>query len=260
MSVERIVPELDLKKTADSLARELSSEMKKRRAEKAVLGLSGGVDSAVVLKLLSLAVDRDRIHPVFMPYKTTDSSSGKDAKLMAEITGLVLEEKDITSQIDAYFKKELGADKTRFGNKCARERMSVLYDISMREKGIVIGTSNRSEIIMGYGTVFGDLACAVNPLGSLFKSQIFDLAVYLSVPECIVSKKPSADLWKGQTDENDLGLCYKTIDEISYLYFDRKKNVKEIIRLGYRKKDIEKIISAFERNSFKREMPRIIKL
>ncbi|MGE3063282.1 MAG: NAD+ synthase [bacterium] len=260
MTERIILSEINFKKIAEHLSKELALEIKKRKAKKAILGLSGGLDSSVVLKLLTLSLPTEKIHPVFMPYKTTAKSSHDDALLMCSMLKLTLETKEIAPQVDAYFQREKDADRIRFGNKCARERMSVLYDISMREKGIVIGTSNRSEIIMGYGTIFGDLACAVNPLGNLYKSQIFLLAKFLGIPKKIINKKPSADLWKGQTDEKEMGISYKTIDEIAFLCFDRKKNMNEIIKLGYKKSDIETIMKRFESNAFKREMPLIIKL
>jgi len=260
MPESSVIPKLDYGRVERRLVSELAKEIKKRRAEHAVIGLSGGLDSSVAVKLLSKAVPAERIVPVFMPYSSTADSSREDAFLMAKQLRLRLTVKDISPQIDAYFRTEKAADRMRFGNKCARERMSVLYDISMKKGGIVIGTSNRSEITMGYGTLFGDLACAVNPLGSLFKTQIFGFAAYLGIPERIIAKKPSADLWKGQTDEDEMGISYETIDSIAHLYFDRRMKNQEIRRAGFSSAEIKRVVSAYERNSFKREMPYIIKL
>lgn len=260
MTPKRKLPLLNFEKTTEFLKKELKSEFKKRKAKKAVLGVSGGLDSSVVLVLLSMILKKQDIVPVFMPYKTTADSSEKHVNLICAKLGLNYLKKNISKQIDAYFATEKNPERTRIGNKCARERMSVLYDISMKEKGLVVGTSNRSEIIMGYGTIFGDLACAINPIGKIYKTQIFEYAEYLGVPKEIIEKKPSADLWKGQTDEGELGMTYKLIDEISYLYFDKKMTVSGIIKNGYCRKDVERIIAAYERNSFKRTLPLIINL
>jgi len=249
---------LDYDKLTDHLKKELLSEIIKRKAKKVILGISGGLDSSIVLMLLCKTLNKSKIVPVFMPYKTTAYSSERNVQLLCNELKIDYMRKDITKQIDAYFKEEENPQKNRIGNKCARERMSILYDVSMKEKGIVIGTSNRSEIIMGYGTIFGDLACAVNPIGNLYKTQLFEYALYLGVPKQTINKKPSADLWKGQTDEGEMGMSYKTIDEISYFYFDKNLSVCAIIKKGFKQKEIEKVISAFGRNSFKREMPLII--
>jgi NAD+ synthase len=138
--------------------------------------------------------------------------------------------------------------------------MSVLFDRALKYKALVIGTSNRSEIIMGYGTIFGDLACSINPIGKLFKTQIFEFAKFLNIPERIILKKPSADLWVGQTDEGEMGIDYKTVDIISYLYFDKKYTLKKIEKLGIEKEKILKVLSSFEKNRFKRELPKILKI
>ena len=260
MKISGGVLALNYEKTTKHLIKEIKSEFKCRNAKRAVIGISGGLDSSIVLTLLAMSLGKSKIVPVFMPYRTTSKTSAEDAHLVCAHLSLNYEVKNITKQIDAYFKEEKNPGKNRIGNKCARERMSILYDISMRENGIVFGTSNRSEIVMGYGTIFGDLACAVNPIGSLYKTKLFKYAEYLCIPKRIIEKKPSADLWEGQTDEGDLGLSYKTIDEISYLYFDKKKSLSDVKKQGYREKDVRRVISSFERNAFKRELPLIINL
>ncbi|MEO0289170.1 MAG: NAD+ synthase [candidate division WOR-3 bacterium] len=268
MDKEKIFKELITKnweEILEKLVKGLKKEFKKRNFENSVIGLSGGLDSSVVLSILVKTLDRKNIKPFFMPYRTTSKTSYEDVEILTKKFDIEYETVDITPQIDAYFKdeKERMDDhllKLRVGNKCARERMSILFDKSLKYKALVIGTSNRSEIIMGYGTIFGDLACSINPIGKLFKTQIFEFAKFLEIPERIILKKPSADLWVGQTDEGEMGIDYRTIDIVSYLYFDKKFTVEKIEDFGIEKEKILKVISSFEKNRFKRELPKILKI
>ncbi|MFO8062969.1 MAG: NAD+ synthase [bacterium] len=251
---------IDYKSIAHYLAEELRIAIKKKRFNRAVIGVSGGLDSSVTLALLADAIDNEHIHAYFLPYRSSNPESRSDAQLICDFLDIELIKRDITEQIDIYFAGEDNLSKLRIGNKCARERMAVLYDMASKHNGLVIGTSNRSEIIMGYGTLFGDLACAINPLGNLFKSQVRELAASMGLPEKIVNKVPTADLWEGQTDEGEMGVSYRTIDRFSYLYFDREMTVEEIAEAGIEEEKIEKIIKAYRKNSFKGEMPYIIPL
>ncbi|MEJ5307003.1 MAG: NAD+ synthase [candidate division WOR-3 bacterium] len=268
MDKEKILKEIITKsweEILEKIVKGLRKEFKKRNFENSVIGLSGGIDSSVVLAILVETFDRKNIKPIFMPYRTTSKTSYEDVEILTKKFGIKYETVDITPQIDAYFnsEKEKPDDymlKLRIGNKCARERMSVLFDRALKYKALVIGTSNRSEIIMGYGTIFGDLACSINPIGKLFKTQIFEFAKFLNIPERIILKKPSADLWVGQTDEGEMGIDYKTVDIISYLYFDKKYTLKKIEKLGIEKEKILKVLSSFEKNRFKRELPKILKI
>jgi len=146
------------------------------------------------------------------------------------------------------------------GNKMARERMSILYDFSAREKAMILGTSNKTELLLGYGTIHGDTACGINPLGDLYKTQIQQLAHHLGIPEKILKKKPSAGLWVGQTDEGELGLTYAEMDEILFKLIDQMLPKKEIIKSGHKRVTVEKIISLIKNSEFKRKMPPIPKL
>ncbi|MEO0236954.1 MAG: NAD+ synthase [candidate division WOR-3 bacterium] len=268
MDKEKIFKEMITKnweEILETILKGLKKEFKKRNFENCVIGLSGGIDSSVVLSILVKTFDRKNIKPLFMPYKTTSQTSYEDVEILAKKFNIEYETVEITPQIDLYFKNEKESTddyilKLRIGNKCARERMSVLFDRALKYKALVIGTSNRSEIIMGYGTIYGDLACSINPIGNLFKTQIFEFAKFLEIPERIILKKPSADLWVGQTDEGEMGIDYKTIDIISYLYFDKKFPVEKIESFGIEKEKILKVISNFEKNRFKRELPKILKI
>jgi len=251
---------IDYKSIAGYLSEELSVAIKKKRFSNAVIGISGGLDSSVTLALLADALDRENIYAYFLPYRSSNPESRSDAQLICDGLDIELITRDITEQIDIYFADEESPSKLRIGNKCARERMAVLYDMASKYNALVIGTSNRSEIIMGYGTLFGDLACAINPLGNLFKSQVRKLADSMGLPEKIVGKVPTADLWEGQTDEGEMGVSYRTIDRFSYLYFDMEMSVEEIAETGIEEEKINKIIKAYRKNSFKGEMPYIIPL
>jgi len=260
MDIRKEYLSLNYKKVEKHLITSLKSAFKKRGFSKAVLGVSGGIDSAVVLCLLSRALGAENIYSFFMPYKSTSIKSFKDAGLISIHAGVKLEKVDITESVDSYFKNEQIPERMRIGNKCARERMSILYDKSFKHNALVVGTSNRSEIVMGYGTQFGDLACALNPLGDLWKTQIWLLAESMGIPGAIIKKKPSADLWENQTDEGEMGIAYREIDAIGYLYFEKGYVTKQINKLGYSYKKIDLILTAYERNEFKRRMPFIIKV
>ncbi|MDP3013634.1 MAG: NAD(+) synthase, partial [Candidatus Subteraquimicrobiales bacterium] len=167
---------------------------------------------------------------------------------------------DITPMIDAYFSDFPEADRKRRGNKMARERMSILYDHSALEKALVVGSSNKSEMLLGYGTIYGDLACAINPLGNLYKTQVRQLALGVGVPERIVSKIPSAGLWPGQTDEGELGFTYEVADKILYLLVDKGIDKKEVMKEGFEESLVEAIIAKIKASAFKRRLPIIAEL
>ena len=260
MDVRKEYLSLNYKKVEKHLISSLKSAFKRRGFTGAVIGISGGIDSAVVLCLLSKALGVENVYSFFMPYKSTSRKSFEDANLVAVHAGVTLTKIDITESVDSYFKNELNPIRMRIGNKCARERMSILYDRSFKHSALVVGTSNRSEIVMGYGTQFGDLACALNPLGDLWKTQIFLLAESMGIPGVIIKKKPSADLWENQTDEGEMGISYREIDAIAYLYFEKGYVTEQINKLGYSYKKINVVLTAYERNEFKRQMPFIIKV
>jgi NAD+ synthase len=162
--------------------------------------------------------------------------------------------------IDAYYKRYPDKSRVRKGNKLARERMAILYDFSSKENALVIGTGNKTEALLGYCTVHGDAACAFNPIGDLYKTQVRLLAKELGVPQKIIDKVPSADLWKGQTDEGELGVSYEEVDRFLYHLVDRKHTPQKLTKLGYRKSFIEKIKDMMRKNEFKRRMPEVLKI
>jgi len=237
----------------------LRDETAKSGLHRLVLGVSGGIDSAVVAALAAEAVGPAHVLGLFTPYRTTAERSRVDAKAVAETFGIRLEEVPITTQVDAYFATQPTADRVRVGNKMARERKSIEYDRSVPD-GLVLGTSNKTELLLGYGTQFGDLACALNPVGDLYKTQLRELAAHLGVPRPVIEKTPSADLWEGQTDEGELGFSYEDADVILYHMVDRRARPAELIAAGFDPALVATIRERIRRNHFKRVMPLIAKV
>lgn len=226
-----------------------------------VLGLSGGVDSALAAALASRALGAERVHAYYLPYRTSDPQSEIDAQAVARKCSLALRKIEITPQVDAYFDThEPEADRVRRGNKMARERMTILFDQSKKHGALVLGTSNKSEILLGYSTVFGDNASSLNPIGDLYKQQVWQLARHLELPEQVVAKRPSADLWPGQTSEGELGFDYATADEVLYLLFDQGLSSDDVIDRGYPASVVEKIVKLERANRFKRRLMLIARL
>lgn len=226
-----------------------------------VLGLSGGVDSALAAALAARAIGAERVHAFYLPYRASDPRSAVDAAVVAGRFGLALVTIDITPQVDAYFEGvDPQADRVRRGNKMARERMSVLFDQAKKHGALVTGTSNKSEILLGYTTVFGDNASSLNPIGDLYKQQVRQLSRALGVPEPVVAKQPSADLWPGQTSEGELGFEYAMADEVLYLLFDQGLTADEVVDRGYPEAVVESIVRLERANRFKRRLMLIARL
>lgn len=238
----------------------IREELAKFGYKKGVLGLSGGLDSSVCAFLASKAIGPRNVMALIMPYKDTFSDDVKDAKNVVRLLDIQSKMIDISPMVDAYFASFPTENKILKGNKMARERMSVLYDFSAREKGLILGTSNKTELLIGYGTIHGDMASAINPLGDLYKTQIRQLAKGLGVPEKIRKKVPTAGLWPGQTDEGELGLSYDELDEILYCLVDERKSKKEIIEAGFKKEVVERVITLIKNSEFKRKLPPIAKI
>lgn len=252
--------DLDLKKVHEELVEFLRYNFKKNGFKKAVLGLSGGIDSALVAYLLRDALGKENVYAIMMPYKTSNKNSLLHAELVVKDLGINSKVVEITDMIDAYFKNEENPSSLRKGNKMARERMSILFDNSSKENALVVGTSNKTEIFLGYSTQFGDSACALNPIGDLYKTNIWDLARYLKVPQEIIDKKPSADLWEGQTDEEEMGITYLEADKILFRLIEENKTAEEIISEGFDKGLIENILKRISRSEYKRRMPLIARI
>ena len=252
--------DLNLKEVHNELVEFLRENFKKAGFSKAVLGLSGGIDSALVAYLLRDALGKENILAIMMPYKSSNPDSLNHAKLVIEDLKINSKSIEITDMIDAYFKNEKEASSLRMGNKMARERMSILFDYSSKENALVVGTSNKTEIYLGYSTQFGDSACALNPIGDLYKTNIWDLSRYLKIPNELIEKKPSADLWEGQTDEQEMGLTYKEADQVLYRMLEENKTVKEILAEGFSKDLVDNIVRRMNRSEYKRRMPLIAKI
>ena len=230
-------------------------------AQGVVLGLSGGVDSALAVALAVGALEVGKVHAFYMPYRASSAESAADAAAVAERLKIPLRTIDISPQVDAYFDaQEPDADQVRRGNKMARERMAILFDLSKKLGCLVLGTSNKTEILLGYSTVFGDNASSLNPLGDLYKQQVWQLSRWLGLPEQVIAKKASADLWPGQTDEGDLGFDYRSADEILYLLFDQGLSADEVVERGYAAEVVDKITTLERRNRFKRRLMLIARL
>ena len=252
--------DLNLKEVHNELVEFLRESFKKAGFSKAVLGLSGGIDSALVAYLLRDALGKENVLAIMMPYKSSNPDSLNHAKLVVEDLGINSKTIEITDMIDAYFKNEKEASSLRMGNKMARERMSILFDYSSKENALVVGTSNKTEIYLGYSTQFGDAACALNPLGDLYKTNIWDLSRYLKIPNELIEKKPSADLWEGQTDEQEMGLTYKEADQVMYRLLEENKTVEEVLAEGFNKDLVDNIVRRMNRSEYKRRMPLIAKI
>lgn len=252
--------DLNLKEVHNELVEFLRENFKKAGFSKAVLGLSGGIDSALVAYLLRDALGKENVLAIMMPYKSSNPDSLNHAKLVVEDLKINAKTIEITNMIDAYFKNEKDASSLRMGNKMARERMSILFDYSSKENALVVGTSNKTEIYLGYSTQFGDSACALNPIGDLYKTNIWDLSRYLKIPNELIEKKPSADLWEGQTDEQEMGLTYKEADQVLYRMLEENKITEEVLAEGFNKDLVDNIVRRINRSEYKRRMPLIAKI
>ncbi len=242
------------------LVRFIKEETEKVGYKRLVVGLSGGVDSALSAVLASEAVGKENLLCVILPYKSSSSDSLEDAKLLADKFGLATETVDITSAADPLILREREMSNVRLGNILARIRMIILYDISARDRALVLGTSNKTELLLGYGTLFGDMAHAINPIGDLYKTQVWQLGKYLGLPDRILEKKPSADLWAGQTDEGEIGYSYNDMDKVLYLLVDQKMKIDEVIEAGFPPKIVGDLHSKIVSSQFKRRPPIIAKV
>jgi NAD+ synthase len=238
--------------------------------ERALVGLSGGIDSALVAFLVAEAIGADRLLCVLMPYRASSPASRSDAEEVVRRLGCASELVDITPIVDGYFGQDgkpgsggptaLQASALRRGNAMARARMLVLYDRSVTWRGLVVGTGNKTESLIGYTTLFGDSASAFNPIGDLYKSQVRQLSVAVGVPDAIIRKAPSADLWPGQTDEQEAGFSYPQLDRLLFWMIDRRRSDEELAAMGFDPPVIDRVGRLVAVSEFKRQVPPIAKL
>lgn len=248
---------INLERTSERMYEWMERTFRKARHQKAVLGLSGGLDSAVVAFIAAKSIGKDNLEFVKLPYRTSNPSSIADADKVIEMLGVKSRTVDISGIADAFSASLSSVDPHRFGNILARIRMTAIFDIAAETESLVLGTSNKSERYLGYGTIYGDLASVVNPIGELYKTQVRDLAKFLGVPQEIIDKKPSADLIEGQTDEGDFGFSYKDADEILDAIYDEKKSKLDVTNLGYNLDLIDEVLDRVRFNEFKKEIPYI---
>jgi NAD+ synthase len=247
-------------RTVERITEWMQKVFKKAGFSRAVLGLSGGVDSAVVAFLAVKALGKENLICVKMPYKTSVKSSVDDADRILDMLDVRAKTVDISPAVDAFSASLNNVSPARRGNIMARARMTVLFDTSAELEALVLGTSNKTERLLGYGTLHGDLASIVNPLGDLYKTQVWAIAKYLGVPEEVINKAPSADLIEGQTDEKDFGFTYRQADDVLDAIVDEKRSMLDTVNLGYTMDHIQEVLDRMERNKYKGEVPYIFDL
>ncbi len=264
MTDEAVLPQIDPDETIDVIVRFIRAQLEQTGFERLVLGLSGGVDSATVAYLCARVVSPDRLLAVRMPYRTSSDASETDALRVVEALGCVTERVDITPMVEPMLEligpEGDGALNVRRGNVMARQRMIVLYDRSAAFDALVAGTSNKTEALLGYGTLWGDMAAAFQPIGDLYKSQLREVATALGVPPEIVAKPPSADLWPGQTDEGELGRSYDELDRALFALVDRRWSVERCVGAGLPRELVEWVARRVAMMEFKRQTPPVAKV
>jgi NAD+ synthase len=238
----------------------IRNEISKAGFTRAVVNLSGGLDSSVSCYLTVQAMGAENVLALRLPYKSSSPNSLEHAQLVIEALGVQSLTIPITDMADALIQRFPDMNRVRKGNIMARLRMIVLYDQSAVFQGLAMGTGNKTEILLGYTTLYGDAACAINPVGDLYKTQIRQLAGDLGVPQVIIDKPPSADLWFGQTDEGELGFTYEEVDQLLYLLVDLRYTPESCVQAGFTESFVRAVMDRVRRNHFKRVMPPIAKL
>jgi len=253
--------QLDIDKAITTAKRFLTGKLLQSGLNGYVIGLSGGIDSAVSCALAVAAVGPEKVLGVLMPYRTSSTHSHTDALTLVKQLGIDHRRIEISPMIDAYYAKIDVSNRMRACNKMARERMSILFDVAHETGRLVLGTGNRTEICLGYTTWYGDSACSLNPIGELYKTEVRQVAARLDIPQAIIDKPPTADLWEGQTDEGEIGVTYAQIDALLLrLVDDGEHSMAVLEKEGFPTTEISRVISMLNRNAFKRKLPDIAPL
>jgi len=253
--------EFDVDQAITTICRFLKGSLARSGLNGYVVGISGGIDSAVSASLAVKAVGTQQVLGVAMPYRSSASESTELADLLVRHLGIESRRVDISPMIDAYYHNIDETNRLRAGNKMARERMAVLFDLAREHDRLVLGTGNRTEICLGYTTWYGDAACSLNPVGQLYKTELRQVARTLGVPQPIIDRPPTADLWSGQTDEGEIGVTYEQIDRLlGRLVDDGETSMSKLESEGFAATDISRVVSLMNFNAFKRKLPEIAPL
>ena len=244
----------------DFLVDFVREEVTKFGFKKVVLGLSGGIDSALSAAFGARALGPENVLAYAMPHRDSAPSSLDDARLVAESLGIPLKVLDITDPVEALREILSCDDQLGLGNVKARTRMICLYEKSRSEHALVLGTSNKTELLLGYGTQFADMASGLNPLGDLYKTQVFELAEHVGLPQAVVEKPPSADLWTGQKDEDELGFTYAEVDQLLVRMVDRRESDEELVDDGFARDFVERVRRMVRNAQYKRQAPILAKV
>jgi NAD+ synthase len=255
-------PRTDPRAAAEVLARALRDEVRRTGFERGVIGLSGGLDSAAALMLAARALGPDRVVAFALPVAGSPPEARAHAEETARAAGVelrVLDLAPVLASLEAALPGS-GGDRVRRGNLAARARMIALYDLSAAERALVVGTSDKTEILLGYTTLWGDMAAAVLPLGDLYKTEVRALARHLGVPAAVLDKPPSPDLWEGQTAEGELGFAYADADRVLYQWIDLGRRPADLIASGFPAALVRAVEKRVIASSFKRRMPLVLKV
>ncbi len=238
----------------------IRTEITRAGFSRAVVNLSGGLDSSISCFLAAEALGAENVMALCLPYKSSNPDSNEHARLVIEALGVQSLTIPITGMADALIGQFPEMNRVRQGNIMARVRMIVLYDQTEAFHGLAVGTGNKTEILLGYTTLYGDSASAINPIGDLYKTQVRQLAKAIGIPQVIIDKPPTADLWLGQTDEGELGFTYAEVDQLLYLLVDQRYRPEDCVEAGFSENFVRLVMDRIRRSQFKRVLPPIAKL